>query len=485
MRHFNKLLVELIFLLAWFLVKPVNTLAQTNQSDVTGPNPIETTTTSSAERRIVDRDLSAQVKVLEQDLATEYSKFLNISLFGSVPTTEEISLRLCELAELTGQKTVMIYATSLPDRLQTLAIYPASNCTVETVDPTQAVIPQIQEKSIQKIVVPAATREELFETISQFLEYVTLRTVNPQAHLQPAQQLYQWLIAPLAPQLEEQNIDLLVFAMGPRLRSLPIAALHDGDRYLVEKYALALVPSFGLTDVGYADVRQTSVLAMGASEFTEQEPLPFVPTELQTVTTEPWQGESFLNAQFTVENFINENKLNRFGVIHLATHADFRSGRLDNSYIQFSNRRLPFSELRQVAEELGWSSAEVASVELLVLSACKTALGNPEAELGFAGLAVQSGVKSALASLWYVSDLATTALMSEFYQQLNQIPIKAQALRQAQLKLLRDESRIEEGKLVLSQGEVIQLPPTVSEIKDLSLSHPFFWSAFTLIGNWN
>jgi CHAT domain-containing protein len=138
-----------------------------------------------------------------------------------------------------------------------------------------------------------------------------------------------------------------------------------------------------------------------------------------------------------------------------------------------------------MANELGWSQTENPPIELLVLSACRTAVGSPEAELGFAGLAVQAGVKSALASLWYVSDAGTLGLMSQFYENLSQNPIKSQALRQTQIAMLKGELRIENGRLRLSNGETLPLTPELAAAGNVDLSHPYFWSAFMMIGNWN
>jgi CHAT domain-containing protein len=128
---------------------------------------------------------------------------------------------------------------------------------------------------------------------------------------------------------------------------------------------------------------------------------------------------------------------------------------------------------------LGWTKPPV---DLLVLSACRTAVGDEQVELGFAGLAVQAGVKSVLASLWGVNDEGTLGLMSEFYQQLKVAPVKAEALRQAQLAMLKGEVRIEAGELVTSEGR-LPLPPELARVGDQSLTHPFYWGAFTLIGN--
>ena len=97
-------------------------------------------------------------------------------------------------------------------------------------------------------------------------------------------------------------------------------------------------------------------------------------------------------------------------------------------------------------------------VALLVLSACNTALGNEEAELGFAGLAVQAGAKSALASLWTVSDDGTLAFMTEFYQQLQDHTTKAESLREAQLAMLHGDLWVNNGQLIYSDGRTLPLP---------------------------
>ena len=123
-------------------------------------------------------------------------------------------------------------------------------------------------------------------------------------------------------------------------------------------------------------------------------------------------------------------------------------------------------------------------MELLVLSACQTAVGNKEAELGFAGFAVATGVKSVLASLWLVSDEGTLGLMTEFYAHLNKSKIKSEALRQAQLAMLRGEVVIVEGQLkgTGSYGSVV-LPSELRKFENKNLSHPYYWAGFTMVGS--
>jgi CHAT domain-containing protein len=308
----------------------------------------------------------------------------------------------------------------------------------------------------------------------EFRSEVT-RSGRKKSYLAPARQLYRWLVAPVEADLKARGIENVTMVMDMGLRSLPIAALHDGQQFLIEKYSVGLMPSLTLTDTRYKDIKNSQILAMGASQFVEQKPLPAVPLELSTITDSVWQGEFFLNEAFTLENLKAQRQQQPFGIIHLATHASFQAGSPSNSYIQLWDSKLRLNQLRQ----LGWNNPPV---ELLVLSACQTALGNHDAELGFAGLAVQAGVKSTLGSLWFVSDEGTLGLMTEMYQQLKQAPIKGEALRQTQLAMLKGQVYFKGSQLVTSRQSV-PLSGELAEIGDKSFEHPYFWAAFTLVGN--
>jgi CHAT domain-containing protein len=145
--------------------------------------------------------------------------------------------------------------------------------------------------------------------------------------------------------------------------------------------------------------RQTPrVLGMGISDYPKKDPLRAVPAELSLVTEQLGQGEKFINRQFTFENLYAQSQSNDYNIIHLATHADFQSGQSEETYIQLWSERMGLDRFR----ELQWH--ENAALDLLVLSACRTALGDLRSELGFGGLALQSGVRSVLASLWNVHD---------------------------------------------------------------------------------
>ncbi|MCY7384382.1 MAG: CHAT domain-containing protein [Microcoleus sp. CAN_BIN18] len=302
------------------------------------------------------------------------------------------------------------------------------------------------------------------------------------SYLDAAQKLYRWLIVPIASELTALNIDNLIIIPASGLRSVPFAALHDNKQFLVEKYSLSVLPSLSLTDTRYDNIADDEVLAMGASVFEDKPPLPAVPVELESIAP-PSEGKLFLNQDFTLANLRTQRENRPFGIIHLATHSEFQPGEPKNSYIQLWDTKLRIDQMQQ----LRWNEPPV---NLLVLSACSTALGDADAELGFAGLAVASGARSALASLWEVSDEGTLGLMTEFYRQLRasrregNLTIKAEALRRAQLEMLRGRVRIQDGMLrAEGSNDIMTLPREIAIRGDRVLSHPYYWAAFTMIGN--
>ena len=320
-----------------------------------------------------------------------------------------------------------------------------------------------------------ATRAQVQGEADRLRSQIT-SPIRSNRYLPSSQRLYNWIVAPLEEELELQEVNNIAFVMDAGLRSLPVAALHDGEEFIIQNYSIGLMPTLSLTDTSYADVRAMDVLAMGAAQFSELPPLPAVPIELAAITEDIWQGVSFVDDGFSVPNLVGQRRDTPYGIVHLATHGEFQPGDPSNSYIQFGQQRLRLTELRDL-------SLSDPPVELMVLSACRTALGDQEAELGFAGIAVQAGAKSVLASLWYVSDTGTLAVMTQFYDELQDTPIKAEALRQAQLDLLNGENRWIDTIQDDAETSGIDLSDIFSDVSPDQLTHPYYWSAFTMIGS--
>ncbi|MEH2087113.1 CHAT domain-containing protein [Nostoc sp.] len=388
-----------------------------------------------------------------------------------------------KIEEATGVKPAFIYISFVP-----VEILPEGNLgkdqkftkQLNTVaeknsDQLEVIVVTGKGDPIRKRI-PETSKDKVLQVAQEFRDQI----VSPQnrrrtGYLRSSQQLYRWIIAPLEADLQARGINNLVFLPDIGLRSTPMAALHDGKGFLVEKYSIGLMPSLSLTNTLYKDIKKSQILALGVSQSTQgQEPLPAVPLELSTLVSKLWQGKLLLDKQATLENLKTIRRQQPFGIIHMATHADFATGALNNSYIQLWEDKLRLNQLRQLR-------LNEPEVEMLVLSACRTALGDEESELGFAGLAVLAGVKTSVASLWSVNDAGTAALMTKFYENLKTAPIKAEALRQAQVAMLKGQIYVKDGQ-VQGLGVVGNLP-LPADSADESLMHPYYWAGFTMVGN--
>jgi CHAT domain-containing protein len=268
-----------------------------------------------------------------------------------------------------------------------------------------------------------------------------------------ARQLYDWLIGPIAGELEKHRIDTLVIVPDGALRTIPLAALHDGEQFLIARYALATTPGLTLTDPRPIARERIQLQLNGLTESVQGfPPLPYVGEELKTLHG-LYGGTLLQNRQFTVSNMEKDLEQTPYSIVHIASHGQFDSD-IDKTFLLTYDGRLSMDKLEQF---LGLSKFRTDAVELLTLSACQTAAGDDRAALGLAGVAVKAGARSALATLWIVNDPASATMVSAFYRALQDPAVsKAKALQQAQLSILQDPR----------------------------YRHPNYWSAFLLIGNW-
>ncbi|MHC5597304.1 MAG: CHAT domain-containing protein [Nostoc sp.] len=359
----------------------------------------------------------------------------------------------------------VIYPIVLPDRLE--------------------VILSVSGKPLQEVVIPISEQEvnETLDRLYDNLDNVSinnsarniLSTSNPnpkelkenlQTLLPIFGEVYDWLIKPFQTQLDPKQIKSLVFVLNGRLQRVPIAALYDGQNYLIEKYSLALAPSLQLLAPKPLERKELKVLAAGVSEEMKVQgeffaALVNVPKELDQIKLTFPASQKLLNQEFTVKTIQKQLKSN-FPVIHLATHGLFSSNPRKNFIITGDGKSISIKELSALLREPG------TAIELLVLSACETATGDERAVLGLAGMAVRSGARSTLATLWPVGDASTAKFMGEFYQDLKKPGGKqADALKNAQLSLL----------------ESLKLNPPFQELQNLP-PHPYYWAPYVLVGNW-
>ena len=411
---------------------------------------------NAVKQNLSAKQLGAIIRKTERSWEYDFENYFQRDFTNYNQNEKEIAKQLTKLSKVTETKPAVMWAVPTPQQLYLLLITPGSKPIIKSVS--------VRGETLAKIV------DSFNQTI------VSSRKINSKSYLPSAKLLHEWIIEPIEPELKAANIDTLMLCSGSGLRTFPFAALNDGNKFLIEKYSLVRLPAFNLTNINFKpDEDGMNVLAMGASEFSDLPPLPGVEVEVSTVTPKTLPGKALLNQNFTVKNLKTQHQKNDFDLIHLATHAEFNPGMASNSYIQFGDRKLSLAEV----DKLGLNNPPV---DLLVLSACQTAVGDKDAEFGFAGLALQAGVKSVLASLWSIDDAGTVALMSEFYQNLKSGSMKAQALRESQIAMLQGKVYVRENQLKSSRG-TIDLPKTLVSANNYDLSHPFYWASFSMMGN--
>ncbi|MEN9517440.1 MAG: hypothetical protein RLZZ381_28 [Cyanobacteriota bacterium] len=273
---------------------------------------------------------------------------------------------------------------------------------------------------------------------------------------QPAQNIYNWLIKPFAQDLQREKIDTLIFVQDGILKSIPMAALHDGQKFLVEKYAIATTPSLNLIARSRLD-SELKALALGLTQESTidgrvYDPLPNVKREIMQVQNIFNDSIGLLDQTFTRDRLQQELAKTSYPIVHIATHGQFSAEPEDTFLITGDGKKLTITELDRLIRT---TATDNQPINLISLTACQTAVGDERAALGLAGVAIQAGASSALASLWSISDEITPQVVKEFYTDLQQgNTSKAKALQQAQKSLIK-------------RGE-----------------HPAFWSPFILIGDW-
>lgn len=252
--------------------------------------------------------------------------------------------------------------------------------------------------------------------------------------------LYSALVAPLSHLLACER--LLLVPHGP-LHQIPLHALWDGSRYLLQRYECSYAPSGSLAvhrrEREGADRRPyTSWAGLGLSD----EAIPAARQEVERAA-----------ARFPHSRLFLDDAANRAGlaaaaqadVLHLATHGLFRP---DN----------PFFSALKLAD--GWIDVREIyrlplAARLVVLSACESGVGRVRGGDEVIGLArgfLGAGAHSLLVSLWNVHDESAAELMDRFYYALQQGASPAASLRAAQ-------------EMVLLAGH-----------------HPYFWAPFLVIG---
>jgi CHAT domain-containing protein/predicted negative regulator of RcsB-dependent stress response len=336
-----------------------------------------------------------------------------------------------------------------------------SRTSVERAAPDAALIYPIVLDDRIEILVSKGNRIESHRTeisradfeaeVTRFRSFLETRTTRQ--YLRPARRLYDWIVRPIEGLLGELDPRTLVFVPDGVLHTVPMAALHDGEQFLIERYALGITPSLELTDPRPLDREGITALYAGLTEGVQGfVPLPQVADELANARRLV-PGELMIDAAFSREAIIDRLSQKSFDLIHIASHAEFESAS-GGGFLLTYDGRLNLDELRNAVGQLQYRAKPL---ELLILSACQTAVGDQRAALGLSGVAVNAGARSVLGSLWTVQDEATAILISTFYEALTDADVsRAEALRRAQRNLLEQRA----------------------------FRHPLYWAGFLMINSW-
>ncbi|HBY81685.1 MAG TPA: hypothetical protein DEG47_32935, partial [Cyanobacteria bacterium UBA11148] len=312
---------------------------------------------------------------------------------------------------LTEGNTAVIYSVILGDRTQLILRSPNGSMRSYPVEISQSEL-EIEIDRLRYLLELWATEE----------------------YLPQAQKIYNLLIRPLEADLVAIKPSTLVFINDGVLRKVPMAALHDGQTFLIEKYPIGITPSLTLTTSQTLNRNELEALSLGLT--VEKPPfaaLTNVKAELNVVET-ILGGTELIDQDFTFSNLQAQLLRKSYPIVHMATHGKFGVD-AESTFLLGYDRRISLQEL----DNLLRSRSDRQPVKLLTLSACQTAAGDNRSALGIAGVAVRAGVETALATLWYINDEATVPLIEEFYRQLLQPNItKAQALQRAKLKMIAD-----------------------------------------------
>ncbi|WP_335013579.1 CHAT domain-containing protein [Nostoc sp.] len=309
------------------------------------------------------------------------------------------------------------------------------------------------QKSSQSIPI---TRQDFINKINDFRRSLEARrNAITEYDTTIAKQIYDWLIEPFTEELQQFHVKTLVFVQDGILRSVPMAALHDGEKYLIQKYAIATIPSLNLTDIKPLNRQNLRILALGLTvdatiDNKIYSPLSDVGTEIDGVL-EKIPGKKLLNDDFTSDRLKIELDKQAYSIIHIATHGEFGAEPEDTFIVTGKNQKLSFNKLE---EQIRRVTSSNQLLELLTLTACETAVGDERSALGLAGVAIQAGAKSALASLWAISDKSTAQIAISFYNELLNNPniSKAEALQSAQIELIENKKKKEDNLLILPIG---------------------------------
>ncbi|WP_017740824.1 CHAT domain-containing protein [Scytonema hofmannii] len=382
---------------------------------------------TSKETGFNQQNLKKTRQLIESLFLTELNNFRKLA---------PLNAHLKEIDEINPQATA-IYPILLDDRLDIIIHSPQQPLRYHSTN--------ISQKEMKTLI----------SNMQKYVQKFRVETKDNVEMMLYSKKLYSLLIKPIEADLIRSRSTNLVFILDGSLQDIPIAALYndDGKQYLVEKYAITLTPALQILDPQPSRKKPLIGLIAGISESQNNfAAMPAVKEEVATIRQIIVDSHVLLNSAVTstaLKKAINSSA----SIIHLAVNGQYSSNP-EETFILVWDKRIKERDFEQLL--LSREKDKFNPIELLVLSSCQSAEGSDRVLFGLGGVALRSGVRSTVATLWEVNDKSTAEFMGEFYKQLIKPSVtKAEALRNAQLILLKSEF----------------------------FKEPFYWAPFVLIGN--
>jgi CHAT domain-containing protein len=387
---------------------------------------------------------------LKQTAATSLSSVDPAIVDDALQTVD--ALRLAELQNFFGDNCVLVASANARERLLTDDT-PTTVITSVVLSDRTALIANLPDGTAKINWIDDTQRLE--ETADQFRDKL-VRFTDRVYDGSAGASLYQQLIQPLEAELKRTHTETLVFVQDGFLRNIPMSALYDGNQYLIQKYAIATTPSLSLTASSSGN-REYRMLAVGIDQEVvtdngrrfDETGVRGVPQTIEAIVALLPGSRSLINEEFTTEQFAAALQASNYSILHVGSHGQFSTVPEETFIITGPNasglaEEIPFNRLESLIREF---SAENEPLELITLTACQTATGDDRATLGLAGVAIQSGARSAIASLWNLPGATAEALMPKFYGQLKDPTVsKAKALQAAQIEAIQSDPKGNPGR---------------------------------------
>jgi CHAT domain-containing protein len=420
---------------------------------------------------------------LEAELDKSFEVFVTDVEVLLSAVSEESSAAQSEITELNLE-----YAA---DRQEMLRDLPRTTVLLQAVSLGKALHVFLTTKDVSIHREVKIERADLAQQVFRTLTAIEGRSSDTDVYLA---ELYKLLIKPVESDLVHGKAEVIMLNLGGFLRYLPFAALKSGHGYLIEDYALAVDTPAAQTK--FESVDRKGVVAAGFGVTAKHEgfsPLPGVEKELEAIfeghdKKGELPGLPLLDTAFTEDSF-KEALKERPQLLHVASHFKFVPGNETDSFLLLGDGdALSLEEIRKTR------GLRFGGVDLLTLSACETAKGGDaegdEVE-SFGAIAQMNGASAVMATLWPIADEPSGRLMADFYAGLIEDGLdKASSLRRAQIAMLRGvPSRdVALQKRGASDAEAASEPQTESGADHaagaVSTRHPYYWSAYILMGNW-